>query len=82
MGFLNITTYYLYAAPTLMLEKFNMNMYINGFAFGISEIVSYPFSYYFSKKVPRKSAFMVALVFIFILTIPVFFTKNSVCKEG
>lgn len=40
-------------APALMLDKFKMDIFINGLVVGVSEIISYPFCYFLIMKSKR-----------------------------
>lgn len=41
-------------APALMLDKFKMDIFINGLVVGVSEIISYPICYFLIMKSRRR----------------------------
>ena len=46
---------FLFFAPVLMIDKFQLNIYVNGAVNGISETLSYPMSYFLIPRVPSKT---------------------------
>lgn len=58
-------------APSLMLDQFKLNIFIDGLVIGISELICYPICYFMIMKTKRKTTgylcFAVAFVCAFIL---------------
>lgn len=51
---LQCTIIFEFYAPALMLDKFKMNIFINGLVVGISELISYPICYLLIMKTKRQ----------------------------
>ena len=68
------TVIFAFYAPALMLDKFNLSLYINGLVVGVSEIISYPVAYVMITRITRKktaygcfaTTFICSVVLIFI----------------
>jgi hypothetical protein len=69
---LQCTIIFEFYAPALMLDKFKMNIFINGLVVGVSEIISYPICYSIIMKSKRQyvayACFAAAFVCSMILT--------------
>lgn len=44
----------LYYGPLILIEKLSFNLYINALVVTSSELVTYPFSYFFIQKIKRQ----------------------------
>jgi MFS transporter, putative metabolite:H+ symporter len=51
---LQCTIIFEFYAPALMLDKFKMNIFINGLVVGVSELISYPICYFLIMKSRRQ----------------------------
>jgi hypothetical protein len=71
---LQCTIIFEFYAPALMLDKFKMSIFINGLVVGLSEIISYPITYFIIMKSKRQfvaygcfaAAFLCSGVLVFI----------------
>ena len=53
---LQCTIIFEFYAPALMLDKFKLDIFINGLVIGVSEILSYPICYFLIMKTRRRLA--------------------------
>ncbi len=69
---LQCTIIFEFYAPALMLDRFKMDIFINGLVVGVSEIISYPICYFIIMKTKRQfiayGCFAVAFACSLILT--------------
>ena len=48
-------TMFMFFAPVLMIDRFKLNLFVNGGVNGISETIAYPFSYLLITRVQRRT---------------------------
>jgi MFS transporter, OCT family, solute carrier family 22 (organic cation transporter), member 4/5 len=53
---LQCTIIFEFYAPALMLDQFNLSLFINGMVVGFSELISYPLCYVMITRIKRKHA--------------------------
>ena len=46
--------YVLYYGPLMLMSKLSFSLYINALVVTASELITYPFSYFFIHKIPRQ----------------------------
>ena len=54
--FVKIATILMFYTPGLMLDRFKLNIYLNGVALGVSTMLTYPLCYFIVPKTPRRLA--------------------------
>ena len=51
---LSIFIYILYYGPLMLISKLSFSPYVNAFVVNISELVTYPISYFLIERIPRQ----------------------------
>lgn len=74
---LQCTIIFEFYAPALMLDKFKLNIFINGLVVGLSELISYPICYFIIMKQRRRNIAYICFAATFICSAILTFMWNQ-----